>query len=362
MVFSYYICIQKIWFFFFQDAKCGENIPVICRWKLEAIKQHINYLVKAFLYIFIFYNPHKHNTRHLGRKLIHKIRKQQFFLDFLDFFYVAAWMEHPQMLVWANEPNASNNADVLQGCQCQIRHGRRVARRRWELTREIVQNLSIKAVCHSIDGDNVASYIDQLCLEYESCSLPGNWWGFQKDTQWRWHTGLVLQQVSGLCKHASKSHNDVHFLQCNFLMVLTTVENIATCKNMHSSSPPFAWRKCISVALWCARLNQPLCRCSGVGSFSWVREEKKKSGSEAQHLTLIQQLNGLAGLWLWLLKDKQKSNILNGSRREDFPQFYTFCNFIHRGQRHYSLFCVLIWMAAEPAITFAGVHYCKQRH
>lgn len=46
----------------------------------------------------------------------------------------------------ASEPNESNNADVLQGCQCQIRHGRRVARRRWELAHEIVQNVPFAVV------------------------------------------------------------------------------------------------------------------------------------------------------------------------------------------------------------------------
>lgn len=78
---------------------------------------------------------------------------------------------------WASEPNASDNADVLPGCQCQIRHGRRVAGRRRELTHEIVQNLSIIAVCHSIDRDNVASYMHLLLISgawnNESCSLPG---------------------------------------------------------------------------------------------------------------------------------------------------------------------------------------------
>lgn len=36
---------------------------------------------------------------------------------------------------------------------------------------KLFKNLSIIAICHSIDGDNVASYIDQRCLECESCSL-----------------------------------------------------------------------------------------------------------------------------------------------------------------------------------------------
>lgn len=46
------------------------------------------------------------------------------------FFSVAARMEHPNMSEWMSEPNASNKADVSQGCQCQICHRQRVARRR----------------------------------------------------------------------------------------------------------------------------------------------------------------------------------------------------------------------------------------
>lgn len=46
------------------------------------------------------------------------------------FFSVAARMEHPNMSEWMSEPNAGNKADVSQGCQCQICHRHRVARRR----------------------------------------------------------------------------------------------------------------------------------------------------------------------------------------------------------------------------------------
>lgn len=70
-----------------------------------------------------------------------------------------------------SEPNTGNKADVSQDCQCQICHRNRIAKRRGELTHEIVHNASIIAICHSIDCDNVASYIDQLCREDEPCSV-----------------------------------------------------------------------------------------------------------------------------------------------------------------------------------------------
>lgn len=88
-----------------------------------------------------------------------------------DQFSVDDWEEHPNMSEWVNEPNASNKADVSKDHQCQICHRNHIAKRQWELTHEIVHNLSIIAICHSIDFDNVASYIDQHCWEDESCSL-----------------------------------------------------------------------------------------------------------------------------------------------------------------------------------------------
>lgn len=113
------------------------------------------------------------------------------------FFSVAARMEHPNMSEWMSEPNASNKADVSQGCQCQICHRHRVARRQrgaqpWNCSKFS----SIIAVCHRIDCDNGASYIDQQCREHESCSLPVKWWEFWKGTVWQWGAGLLLQWVS----------------------------------------------------------------------------------------------------------------------------------------------------------------------
>lgn len=102
----------------------------------------------------------------------------------LDQFSVVDWMEHPNMSEWVNEPNASNKADVSQDCRCQICHRNRIAKRRTELTHEIVHNSSIIAICHSIDCDIVASYIDQRCWEDESCSLPVKWCKFWLDIMW----------------------------------------------------------------------------------------------------------------------------------------------------------------------------------
>lgn len=115
-------------------------------------------------------------------------------------FYVADWMEHPNMSECAREPNTGNKSDVSQDCQCQICHRNHIAKRRGELTHEIVHNASIITVCHSIDCDNVA-VIYKACILYWSAVL-GRWamlcsseviWVLARHCAAVTHVGLMLQ-------------------------------------------------------------------------------------------------------------------------------------------------------------------------
>lgn len=117
-----------------------------------------------------------------------------------DQFSVVDWMEHPNMSEWLSEPNTGNKADVSQDCQCQICHRNRIAKRRGELTHEIVHNASIIAICHSIDCDNVA-VIYKAGILYWSAVLGR--WAMLRSSEVMWilgrrcatvtHMGLKLQ-------------------------------------------------------------------------------------------------------------------------------------------------------------------------
>lgn len=157
---------------------------------------------------FFLLNSFKHIQLHAGS--LRSLNKSIFSPDQ---FSVDDWVEHPNMSEWVNEPNASNKADVSKDHQCQICHRNHIAKRQWELTHEIVHNLSIIAICHSIDFDNVASYIDQQCWEDESCSLP------MKCCK----SGLTLDWYSACIKSLRYSDNscwDVCWLKFCFIMVV----------------------------------------------------------------------------------------------------------------------------------------------
>lgn len=110
-------------------------------------------------------------------------------LSSLDLFS-ADWMGYRAVSEWVSETDTSNKAHVLQDHRCQTRQRTHVAKRRKELTHEIVHNSSVIAICHSISCDNVASCIDQQCREDEPCSVRVSWCDFWAAVT---HMGLALQ-------------------------------------------------------------------------------------------------------------------------------------------------------------------------
>lgn len=108
-----------------------------------------------------------------------------------DQFSVVDWMEHPNMSDWVSEPNTGNKADVSQDRQCQICHRNHIAKRRGELTHEIVHNASIIAICHSIDCDNVA-VIYKACTLYWSAVLKR--WAMLYSGEMMWFLLNIVQE------------------------------------------------------------------------------------------------------------------------------------------------------------------------
>lgn len=130
----------------------------------------------------------------------HKSLKKSIFSS--DQFSVVDWTEHSNISEWVSEPNTGNKTDVSQDRQCQICHRNHIAKRRGELTHEIVHNASIIVICHSIDCDNVA-VIYKACTLYWSAVLKG--WAMlyssegmgilAKHCAAETYVGLILQYV-----------------------------------------------------------------------------------------------------------------------------------------------------------------------